>query len=358
MIDIINAYAEADDEIVLLAGSIKVTERRLNEKVQVDQIIRYDRSSSLKRFFTWCWGALQIFNRLLFKYREYEVVYVTNPPMAYLSSLLVRNPFSMIVYDTYPDALENIGIKKNSWIHRKWSKWNKILFARASKIVTLSDGMADRLAHYVERDKIRVVPNWSSKSSFGPIPKATNPFSKQLGLENKFTVLYSGNMGYTHNIETLIEVARQMNGNDRVHFLLVGDGKKRVELQAAVRALNLQNCTFLNWQPAEMIQYSLASADLGVVTINDDTANDSVPSKTYNLLAVGAPLLCIVPEDSELSLMVTKYKNGACFQPNQVKEIVSFIDDLSSHREKRDIMALHSLEASKNYTFANAKLYL
>lgn len=358
MIDIVNAYAEVYDEVVLLAGSIKVTERQLDEKVKVKKIVTYSRSSSIKRLLTWGWGTLQIFNRLLFKCRKYEVVYVTNPPMAYLSSLIVKNPFSLIVYDTYPDALENIGIKKNNLIHKQWSKWNKKLFAKATKIVTLSDGMADCLANYVERSKIQVVPNWSSKASFGPVTKAENPFVKEHVLEDKFTVLYSGNMGFTHNVETLIEVANYLKGNDKIHFMLIGDGKKKPELQTLAQTYELKNCTFLDWQPADMIQYSLASADLGVISLNDETSRVSVPSKTYNLLAVGAPLLCIVPDDSELASIVTKYDNGACFQPEQVQDIATFIEDLADNKEKRDLMASHSLEASKSFTYANAKLYV
>lgn len=358
MIDIANAYAEEYDEVVLLAGSIKVTERTLNEKIKVKHIVAYDRSSSIKRLLTWGWGTLQIFNKLLFKYRKYEVVYVTNPPMAYLSSLILKNPFSIIVYDTYPDALKNIGIGKDNFIYKWWSKQNRKLFAKAKKIVTLSDGMADCLANYVERDKITVVSNWASKASFGPVAKNENPFVKEHGLENKFTVMYSGNMGFTHNVETIIEVAKKLADDERIHFMLIGDGKKKPELQEMCRNYGLKNCTFLDWQPADMLQYSLASADLGVITLNDETAKVSVPSKTYNLLAVGAPLLCIVPEDSELASMVAKYQNGACFQPDQIDEIASFVQELAKDEDKKAAMVNCSLDASKNYTYENAKLYV
>ena len=358
MIDIVNAYAEEYDEVVLLAGSIKVTERQLNEKVKVKRIVAYNRSSSIKRLLTWGFGSLQIFNRLLFNYRRHEVVYVTNPPMAYLSSLLLKNPFSIIVYDTYPDALSNIGIKKTNWIYKKWTVWNVKLFAKAKRIVTLSDGMADRLTNYVDRSKIKVVPNWASKESFKPIDKKENPFVKEHGLEDKFTVLYSGNMGFTHNVETLVETANHLKKNEKIHFMLVGDGKKKPELQAMAHSYGLNNCTFLDWQPADRLQFSLASADLAVISLNDETARVSVPSKTYNLLAVGAPLLCIVPDDSELASIVSKYENGACFRPDQVEGIAAFIENLAGHKEKRDLMASHSLAASKNYTYANAKLYV
>ena len=124
------------------------------------------------------------------------------------------------------------------------------------------------------------------------------------------------------------------------------------------RNYGLKNCTFLDWQPVDMLQYSLASADLGVITLNDETAKVSVPSKTYNLLAVGAPLLCIVPEDSELANIVTKYQNGACFLPDQIDEIAAFIQELASDKEKKEELVNHSLAASRNYTYANAKLYV
>lgn len=358
MIDIANAYAEVYDEVVLLAGSIKVTERTLNEKIKLKHIVAYDRSSSIKRLLTWGLASLQIFNRFLLKYRKYEVVYVTNPPMAYLSSLVLKNPFSIIVYDTYPDALKNVGIGEGNIIYKWWSRWNRQLFTKAQKIVTLSDGMADCLANYVEREKISVVPNWASKSTFGPVAKLENPFVKEHGLENKFTVMYSGNMGFTHNVETIVEVAKKLADDERIHFMLIGDGKKKPELQEMCCNYGVKNCTFLDWQPADMLQYSLSSADLGVITLNDETAKVSVPSKTYNLLAVGAPLLCIVPAESELASIVAKYKNGACFQPNQIDEIADFIQELASNKEKKETMVNRSLAASKNYTYDNAKMYL
>ena len=117
MVDIVNAYASKYDRVSLMAGSIKVTERSLKDEVEVDKIIAYNRDSSLKRIFTWCWGTIQIFFKLLFNYRGYEIVYVTNPPMCYLLPLLLRHPFSVIVYDIYPDALRNIGIKESNFLY-------------------------------------------------------------------------------------------------------------------------------------------------------------------------------------------------------------------------------------------------
>ena len=112
MVDIVNAYAKHYDEVVLLAGSIRVLERPLNEKVRVRHIMSYNRNSSSRRMVSWLWSSVQVFFLLLFKYRKFETIFVTNPPFAYLTGLILKREFSVIVYDTYPDALKNIGISE------------------------------------------------------------------------------------------------------------------------------------------------------------------------------------------------------------------------------------------------------
>lgn len=358
MVDIANAYAEVYDEVVLLAGRVTEVERKLSSVVKISKLVRYNRSSAIKRMITWFAAFFQIFFRLLFKYRKYEVVYVTNPPMSYLASLILKNPFSVIVFDTYPDALRNIGIKQGHWLYNLWSKWNRKLFAKASQVYTLSQGMADQLTIYVGRERIKVVPLWPSSESYAPIAKTNNPFVKEHHLEDKFVVMYSGNMGYTHSVDTLIDVAECMKNYEKVHFLLIGNGKKKPHLQRMVAEKRLTNCLFLDWQPVDVLPYSLASADLGVITLNDETALTSVPSKTFNLLAVGAPLLCIAPERSEIATMVNRYQNGKVCPATDIEKIVGFIQSLVEDSAHRQQMAVNSLYASREYTKDNAKLYL
>lgn len=127
-IDIANVYTEHFDEVVLLTGNIGEDEKYLLDKVIINKLTKYNKSSTLKRVYTWIISFIQILFKLLFKYRKYEVVYVTNPPISYLASLFVNNPFSIIVFDTYPDALRNIGIKEGHWLYKIWSKWNRKVY--------------------------------------------------------------------------------------------------------------------------------------------------------------------------------------------------------------------------------------
>ena len=358
MVDIVNAYAKHYDEVVLLAGSIKVLERPLNEKVRVRHIMSYYRNSSMSRILSWLWGSIQVFFLLLFKYRKFETIFVTNPPFAYLTGLILKRNFSVIVYDTYPDALKNIGISENNPIYTAWEGMNRMIFGKAKNIFTLSESMALQLSEYVPKERITVIPNWSGSTKFGPVSREENPFIADNKLERKFVVLYSGNIGYTHNVEVLTEVAEKLKEETDICFLFIGEGRKKEELVKIAKQKNLDNCRFMTWQSPDILPFSLSAADLGVVTLNDTTAQLSVPSKTYNLMAAGVALLSISPETSELAQLIQDHKNGRNFNAGQTMEIVDFILQCRNNRKELSVMSENSLKASKKYTYSNAELYL
>lgn len=358
MIDTVNAFAGKFHETVLICGSLSIRNRPLDNNVKVDRIIRYNRDSAFRRVLTWGVGTMQIFWKLLKKYRGYHLVYVTNPPMSYLCSKVLKNPFSIIVYDVYPDVLRNVDIREGSLIFRWWVRQNRRLFARAENVFSLSESMAVALDAYMPKKNVKVVPLWSSSEKLAPIPKDKNDFARFHGLQDKFVVMYSGNMGYTHNVDVLVEVASQMRDNAKVHFMLVGSGQKKAILEEWVKKENLTNCTILDWQPIEILPQSLATADLAVVTLNEESAKTSVPSKTFDMMAVGAPLMCISPIESEMHRLIEKYENGRCFGPDETEEMKSFIEELVSDAEYKKRLSDNSLKASKDFTVANAKMYV
>lgn len=358
MFDTVNAFVERGDDVALISGTFISDKERLNKSVKVTRIINYNKTSAIKRIFTWGIGTIQIAWHLLTKYRGWKVIYVTNPPMSYFCQKIVNNPFSIIVYDIYPDALRNIGINENHFIYKWWAKQNKKLFSKAKHVFTLCDSMSSALEAYTEKNKLKVVPLWVLDDRLKPIEKNKNEFAMKYNLQDKFVVMYSGNMGYTHSVDKLVDVAARMKDDNNIHFLLIGNGKKRPELEKRIKEESLINCTILDWQPADVFPLSLATADLGVITLNDDSAKVSIPSKTFNLLAVGAPLLCISPKDAEMCKMIEKYDNGACFTPEELSEIESFIRMLANNKDLKNKLSMNSIKASENYTRENAKLYL
>ena len=358
VVDDLNAYCTKYDCVSLLCGRLSPGVRVVNPKVKVDKICRYDKSSGMKRMMSWTWASIQVFFKLLFKYRDYEVVYYTNPPMACFSALLLRNRFRIVEYDIYPDALKTIGIGERSAIYQLWAAFKRRLYKKTDRIYTLSEGMKEILTAYGPAEKIKVVSLWSASEDFKPVAKDDNIFIKKNHLEGKFIVLYSGNIGYTHSVECVVEVAKRMKEDEDVLFLIIGDGKKKAELVQEVEHSGLENVRFMPFQEFSMLPFSLASADIGVITLDENVSKVSVPSKTFNLLAVGCPLLAISNDDTEMYRLISKYHNGRCIAKTKVDEIVNYIRELKGNEKLRQLYSLNSLEAAKDFTYRNAEKYL
>ena len=214
------------------------------------------------------------------------------------------------------------------------------------------------LRQYVDESKIRVIPNWASLSGLIPINPNDNFFLKTNNIENKFVIMYSGNIGYTHNVEVILELAKKLILVKDIHFVIIGDGGKKQQLVKYADEYNLINCSFLDWQPANKIRYSLSAADLSIVTLTEDTAFVSVPSKTYNILSVGSPLLCIAPKKSEIGVLIEYERCGKCYEVNEIEEMVDYILRLKEDVSYRDELSKNAFSAATKYTSDNANLYV
>ncbi len=358
-IDVANAFITEYDEVVLMYGLNRVTERTLHPKVKVQKTITYNRTSTVKRLWTWGICTLHLGFLLAWKYRGYKVLYYTNPPMSYFNALLFSNPFSVVVFDTYPDVLKLIGINESSWIYKFWKFVNIKVFGKAVQIITLSEGMKGQLLNYVNGDKIKVVSIWPASENFKPVTKNNNPFLKEHGWQDKFIVLYSGNMGIGHKLDVLVDTAEVLKDYKDILFLFIGEGAKKSLLQKIVKDKGLGNVKFLTWQSADILPYSLAAADLAVVALAPEATYASVPSKTFNYMSVGAPILGIGSEGSELEGLINSYKLGLYSKLGDIEIICNFL--LSLRNENKAIhkeLVGNSLSASRLYNFYLANEYV
>ena len=353
MIDIIHAHADYPRRTII-AGKLIERNAKLDKGVKFEKIIAYNRSSSFKRLFTWSWGFIQILWLVKVRYRKAELFIVTNPPLASLIPLFVRNVFSLLVYDVYPDAL--IAYKKidsNSLISRFWKKSNKNIFKKAKNIFTISDGIKKVLCQYIDPDKIKVIPVWTDNSFLKPVPKAENKFIQNYSLENKFLVMYSGNLGHSHPVEVLLEIAAAIKDKD-IYFVIIGEGDKQKLIRSLIEKKSLINCILLPWQEVEMLPYSLAAADIGVVTLSKESSSLSIPSKTFNLMSVGVPIMGIADSASELSNLINNLQIGKCFHQKDIEQMISFIEFVKSNRDYKNSLQHNSLLASKQFGSENA----
>jgi len=360
-IDVINAFAD-DYDCCLYAGQLDPAYAALKPSVKYRQFIRYNRNLPYKRIATWLIFTCRVFFSLLFKRGKFELFIVSNPPFApfigYFLSKLKKINYHLLIYDVYPDALVNFGIiKKGSFFEKFWAKRNARLYAKANTIYTLSDGMVALIKKYDPATKVEIIPNWADTSFIRPINKNENPFAKQYNQLNKITIMYSGNMGATHAVEKIAELAALVKGDGAFEFLLIGDGSKKLSIEITQKEQDLYNLTILPYQSADLLPYSLACADIGVVTLSSGAEDLSVPSKTYNLLAAGAALMVIASPGSELSKLINKYDCGRSFQENELSKMQDFLNEMKTNPARLIDMKTNARKASFFYTPANADKY-
>ncbi len=361
MVDIVNAYVQSGkyDRVELFAGEINIRPSVPDSSVHVIKTVKYDKSSTLKRLLTWVGAFVHLLWVVWRRSKHCHLVLVSNPPLNVFVPLFTRKKFSFIVYDLYPDSLFSQGfVKRNSFLGRWWMTKNKQIFAKADCVFTLSEDMKKAVAQYVAEDKIKIVYNWAHNEHIRPIDKKENVFLTELKLQDKFIVLYSGNMGMTHDIDVLVDVADRLKENEKIHFLFIGEGAKKAVVEEKVARYGLKNCSVLPYQPLEVLPYSMGAADLAVVTTDAKQSGLSVPSKTYTYLATGAALLCLAEDNTELARLTRERRIGRCFVSQDLGGIAGYILQMVSDRRLLQEYKDNSRKTSLMYTPENAQQYV
>jgi colanic acid biosynthesis glycosyl transferase WcaI len=176
--------------------------------------------------------------------------------------------------------------------------------------------MAARLrAKGVAAERIHTDPPWSHDDEVRFDPAGRAAFRAEHGLDGKFVVMYSGNHSPCHPLDTLLEAALRLRGDDGFRFLFVGGGSEMAKVKAFRDRHGLGSILTLPYQPLERLAASLSSADLHVVVLGDAFAGIVHPCKIYNILALGLPFLAVGPPESHLNDLAVRLKvPGAAWQ--------------------------------------------
>lgn len=306
-----------------------------SEKIRVRRFVPYNKESYSSRLLTWIRFSLSVMIMLVVRPRRIPVLAITNPPLMplilVLHSTLLGRRYAIIEYDIYPQIMVAMGLlTSRNLVYRVWRMWHAWALRRSSLIVTLSDLMADELESMANTKlgSMVVIPTWTDTARIKPLPKAQNPFVREHLPDAEFVVLYSGNLGATHSIETIVSVAEHLKLESRIQFLIIGDGAKYALVESAIASGRTPNIKLLPLQPAEVLPYSLASADIAFVTLASGYERLSLPSKTYDMMAAGCAIIGISQAGSGLDYLITKHDCGRNFEPDQAAVIASWIVDL------------------------------
>lgn len=360
-IDVANALQNESAQVTLLTGHVEKGGVDLSPKIKVINSIRYSRKNTFTRLFTWILFGVHYFFYLAFNSGSKKVVVTTNPPLAlvvtYLLAKVTKNPFHIILYDLYPDALVQTNLARaDNLLIRTWGKLNGKMFRNAASVITLSESMKEAALRYGAA-RFTVIPNWADTTYLKPFAKNENEFVVRHQLMDKTVILYSGNMGLTHDLESVVEVAEILKGQESLVFVFIGEGGKKASLMKSAAEKKLKNILFLPYQDARNFPLALASADIGVVTLGQGAEGISVPSKTYSYLAAGLCLLAIAPPDSEVVRLIKQHNVGFCCEPGQTAQLALVVNKLVNDNVQLRGFQQKSRKVSAQFGAENAHLY-
>lgn len=317
--------------------------------VEIIQTTKYD-STSLKSRLK-CWILYEIEVRKWAdsnRDRGFDLIYgISNPPVnAHLGLWLKKHfgaPFVYMNWDLYPQIIE--GTYDNVLVRlvcKCWHLYNSTCYPKIDQMITIGSVMAESInAPLKKKIKLKIVPIACNTDVMRPRPKENNVFIKENGLRGKFIVLYSGKLGFCHNIQCFLDAAKLLEDYKDILFLFIGRGPRCVEVEQAI-ASGAKNVRLMPYQPEKIVPYSMASGDVGIVSQEKKIAHLFLPSKTYTMMACGMPVIGLCTPKDDLKRLLDDSQAGYAITENDPHQVADCIRNLYEDRALHSKMCCHA----------------
>jgi len=271
------------------------------------------------------------------------VVCLTTPPyIAEVGLLLRRLRGGRVLYwlmDVYPDVMiAHSMLSPDRAPHRLLRRWHARILDRVDATVALGRCMKERLVcQGASPERIEVVPVWgvAGSESPAPTPARDNAYRREWGVGDRMLVMYAGNFGLAHDVETFLSAAERLREDDRIRFAFVGGGARKAEVAERVEQSGLRNCVVADYQPRERLDELLAGADLHLVTMLPEWWGLVVPSKFFGVCDAARPSIFIGPPQSEVARCIADWSSGETVSPGDVDALVERLGSLAEAPDRR-----------------------
>ncbi|QLE56232.1 glycosyltransferase family 4 protein [Nostoc sp. TCL26-01] len=375
MTELAEGLAKRGHQVRVVTAMPNYPERQIYEAYRGKWYVKeYKNGVQIQRSFVWIRPQPKLIDRVLldasfvvtsflpalFGWRP-DVILSTSPSLpvcvpASLLGWLRACPVVLNLQDILPEAAIHVGLLKNKWLIKVFSILEKFAYRSATKISVIADGFVDNLVSKgVSPDKIEQIPNWVDVNFIRPLPKDNNSFRAAHNLNDKFVVLYSGNIALTQGLETVIQSAAQLRHIPEISFVIAGEAKGLKRLQQYCLDCGADNVLLLPFQPREHLPEMLAAADVGLVVQKKNVISFNMPSKIQVLLASGRALIASVPDNGTAAKAVRQSGGGVVVAPENPQALTTAILDLYEHPEKTKTLGYNSRKyAIEQYAFEQA----
>ena len=291
--------------------------------------------------------------------RKVDLIIGTSPQFftacaAYVVSRYKFRPYIFELRDLWPESIKAVGAMKNERAIRFLEWIEMFLYRKAAKVVSVTRSFKDILVRRgIDGAKIEVITNGVDISQFKPRPKDPELTAK-LGMTGKFVAGYIGTHGLAHGLETLLEAAERLRGQDFV-FLFLGDGARKEALKQMAADRKLDNVVFIDSVPKADVARYWSLLDVSVIHLKKtDLFTTVIPSKLFESMGMGLPVLHGV--EGESADIVREEGAGIPFEPENVDELCAALQRLKSNPAELDEFRSRCLKGAQNYDRTNLAL--
>jgi glycosyltransferase involved in cell wall biosynthesis len=292
--------------------------------------------------------------------RNTPLLIASNPPYAGILGigfkLFRRGKYYFLLQDIFPESAVMSGIMQpNSILFSFFNKLSYLTYKCSKNTIVLSSSMQNYVIKKYPnvKEKIKIIENWAIED-IPPCNKQDNRFAQQYKFTETFTVLYSGNLGRLHDIETIAAAAALLKDNP-IKFVFIGDGAKTKILERTIRNNKIQNIILLPYQPREILPLSLTACDATLVSLIPGAESIVAPSKLYGMFASGRAIISISSPNSYIDQLLTNNGCGVNSPCNNPQQLANLILELANEPQKVKIMGHNARQLyEKKYTFKRA----
>jgi glycosyltransferase involved in cell wall biosynthesis len=276
------------------------------------------------------WTALKV--------QDVDLVMGTTPPIfqavsAWFVAWMRRKPFFLEVRDLWPEFGVGMGVLRNPLVIALARWLERFLYARATHILVNSPAYREyMIAQGLPESKVTYIAYGTDVDMFNPQVDGSS-IRRELGLQDKFVVLYTGALGQANDIETILRAASRLNNEDRIRFVLFGDGKERARLQSEAARLRLSNVIFAGVRAKKEMPCVVAAADVCLAILQDiPMFRTTYPNKVFDYMAAGRATLLVI--DGVSRQLIESSDGGVFVQPGNDELLAKTVLQLSKDPQR------------------------
>jgi len=264
----------------------------------------------------------------LFKLKRSDILLVESPPLflGITAMLLARAKGAKLVFnvsDLWPESAVQLGLVTNRTMIRL-STWLEMrCYRRAALITGQTQGIVANISSRCPSKEVLWVPNgvdFSAIASADEVPASDVRIHLGIGPDD-LVFAYAGILGHAQGLEVVLHAAAALRERNDIHFLLLGDGPEKAMLQALKADLDPIRVHFVDRMPRQELLGLMRSIDGVVVPLRkNDLFKGAIPSKIFEALALGKPLLLGVEGEAK-ELFITQGESGIAFEPESAKAL-------------------------------------